>query len=75
LTGDVPPFSLPGNVYSGAISSRLVVVKKGEGMALLSIGAKFPEVKLEDIDSNSVAFPASFVSALASIVFFYRGQW
>jgi hypothetical protein len=48
---------------------------KGEGMALLSIGAKFPEVKLEDIDGNSVAFPASFGSAPASIVFFYRGQW
>ena len=44
-------------------------------MALLPVGAKFPEIELEDIDGNSVAFPASFVSAPASIVFFYRGQW
>lgn len=44
-------------------------------MALLSIGAKFPEINLEDIDSDSIAFPASFKSAPASIVFFYRGQW
>ena len=44
-------------------------------MALLSTGTKFPEAKLEDIDGEPIAFPASFKSAPASIVFFYRGQW
>ncbi len=44
-------------------------------MALLSIGAKFPEIKLEDIDGDSIDFPAAFKSVPASIVFFYRGQW
>ncbi len=44
-------------------------------MALLPIGAKFPEIELKDIDGDSIAFPAAFKSAPASIVFFYRGQW
>ena len=44
-------------------------------MALLDIGAKFPEAILKDIDGNPVEFPSVLKQAPASIVFFYRGQW
>lgn len=44
-------------------------------MALLEIGANFPEASLKDIDDNPVEFPSVLKRAPASIVFFYRGQW
>lgn len=44
-------------------------------MALLDIGAKFPEARLKDIDDNPVEFPSVLKDAPASVVFFYRGQW
>lgn len=44
-------------------------------MALLDIGAMFPELSMKDIDDNPIAFPAALKGAPASIVFFYRGQW
>lgn len=44
-------------------------------MALLDIGAKFPQASLKDIDDNPVEFPSVLKRAPASIVFFYRGQW
>jgi peroxiredoxin len=44
-------------------------------MALLNIGAKFPELTVKDIDGDSIDFPSVLKEAPASIVFFYRGQW
>lgn len=44
-------------------------------MAILDIGAKFPEATLKDIDGDSIEFPSVLKQAPASIVFFYRGQW
>ena len=44
-------------------------------MALLDIGAPFPEASLKDIDDHAVEFPSVLKQAPASIVFFYRGQW
>ena len=44
-------------------------------MALLDIGATFPELTLKDIDDNPISLPEVFKQAPASIVFFYRGQW
>jgi peroxiredoxin len=48
---------------------------KGEAMALLDIGAKFPKATLRDVDGNAIEFPAVLAEAPASVVFFYRGQW
>ncbi|MGB7948981.1 MAG: hypothetical protein WCH75_14955 [Candidatus Binatia bacterium] len=44
-------------------------------MALLDIGAMFPEQTSKDIDDHPIAFPSVLKEAPASIVFFYRGQW
>ncbi len=44
-------------------------------MALLDIGARFPQAALKDIDDKPVEFPSVLKGAPASIVFFYRGQW
>jgi peroxiredoxin len=48
---------------------------KGQIMALLDLGAKFPEASLRDIDDQPLDFPSVLKRAPASVVFFYRGQW
>jgi peroxiredoxin len=44
-------------------------------MAKLQIGDDFPGVKLKDIDGAAVEFPAAFMEAPATVLFFYRGRW
>ena len=44
-------------------------------MGKLQIGDNFPGAKLKDIDGATVEFPAVFVQAPATVVFFYRGRW
>lgn len=43
-------------------------------MSELTAGKKFPAAKLQDIDGESVEFPAVFAQAPATVVFFYRGH-
>lgn len=54
---------------------ELGLAVEGRTMALLDIGATFPELALKDIDDNPISLPEVFKQAPASIVFFYRGQW
>ncbi|MFQ5683790.1 MAG: hypothetical protein ACE5HC_11025 [Candidatus Binatia bacterium] len=44
-------------------------------MPRLAVGEPFPKARLQDIDGETVEFPAAFAQALATVVFFYRGRW
>ena len=44
-------------------------------MVTLAIGDPFPAATLQDIDGQTVEFPAVFAAAPATVVFFYRGRW
>lgn len=44
-------------------------------MAKLKVGDPFPAGRLQDIDGETVEFPAVFKKAPATVVFFYRGRW
>lgn len=44
-------------------------------MAKLTIGDIFPDARLQDIDGETVEFPALFAKVPATVVFFYRGRW
>jgi len=44
-------------------------------MARLKVNDEFPKAQLHDIDGATVAFPAFFAQAPATVVFFYRGRW
>ncbi len=44
-------------------------------MAILEVGSRFPDAKIQDIDGKVVEFPKVFSEAPATVVFFYRGQW
>jgi hypothetical protein len=44
-------------------------------MVTLAVGDAFPAGSLQDIDGQTVDFPAIFSAAPATVVFFYRGRW
>jgi len=44
-------------------------------VAKLAIGDLFPSAALNDIDGVAVQFPAVFIHAPATVLFFYRGRW
>ncbi len=44
-------------------------------MAELTVGEKFPAATLNDIDGETIKFPAVFADARATVIFFYRGRW
>jgi len=44
-------------------------------MAKLKTGELFPAATLQDVYGQTVAFPAVFKQAPATVVFFYRGRW
>jgi len=46
-----------------------------EVMAKPKVGDHFPTVTLQDLDGETVEFPAVFSQAPATVVFFYRGRW
>jgi peroxiredoxin len=44
-------------------------------MAKLKIGDQFPSATLQDIDGETMEFPAVFGAAPSTVIFFYRGRW
>jgi peroxiredoxin len=44
-------------------------------MAKLTVGDRFPDAMINDIDGTTVSFPAVFKNAPATVIFFYRGRW
>jgi peroxiredoxin len=44
-------------------------------MAKLTVGDRFPDAMINDIDGATVDFPAVFKNAPATVIFFYRGRW
>ena len=48
---------------------------RGQEMPKMRIGDSFPAAKFQDIDGETVEFPAVFAKAPATVVFFYRGRW
>jgi hypothetical protein len=69
----------PFDVAQGMLGESNIRVRDvffiGKIMAKLTVGDRFPDAMINDIDGATVDFPAVFKNAPATVIFFYRGRW